>query len=149
MIAKRAVAGNIARVVDLDQLARFKLADEIGADDIERDAFAGEHHRPRPTFVRDATHDQRPDAQRIAAGDHALRGHADQRIGPFDQPQSIDELVKQGRIAAGGDEVDDDLGVAGRLEDRTLADQIGLKVHGVGNIAIMRDRKAAGSQVGE
>ena len=61
---------------------------------------------------------QRADAERIAAGDHALGGQADQRIGALDLLQRVDEAVEQGAVAGGRDEVDDDLGVAGRLEDR-------------------------------
>ena len=76
--------------IDLDELAGLDLADEVGADHVERDGLAGEHHR-----VAEPAHHQRADAERIAAGDHAARGHADQRIGAFDQPQRIDEAVEQ------------------------------------------------------
>ena len=41
--------------------------------------LGGEDHR-----LAEPAHHQRPDAERIAAGDHPLGGQADQRIGAFD-----------------------------------------------------------------
>jgi hypothetical protein len=88
------MAGNHALVIHHHQFARLDLAFEIGAHHIERHGFAGEHDG-----IADAAHHQRADAQRIAAGDHARIGHADQRIGAFDQPQRIDEAIEQRGIA--------------------------------------------------
>ncbi len=84
------VAADPAVLAHFDDFARLDLADEIRADDVERHGFAGEDRR-----VADLAHDQRPDAERIAAGDHALGGHADQRIGALDHAQGIDEAFEQ------------------------------------------------------
>ena len=56
-------------VVDEDQLARVDVAQETRADDVERDRLAGEDRR----FAKLA-HDERPDAERIAAGDQPVFG---------------------------------------------------------------------------
>ncbi len=142
-LAERAVRRDIPVEIDLDHLARIDLADEGGADHVERDRFAGEYRR-----VAKTAHHQRADAERIAAGDHALRGHQDQRIGAFDQPQCVDDLVEQLGITAGCDKVDDHLGVAGRLEDRAAANQVAAQVPGVGDVAVMSHRETAARQLG-
>ena len=51
--------------------------------------------------------------------------------------------------AAGGDEVEDDLGVGGRLEDRAVALQAILQGEGIGEIAVMGDGEAAAGKFGE
>ncbi len=129
---------------DDDELARLDLAHELGAAHVERDRFRREDHR-----IAELAHHQRPDAERIAAGDHALGRHADQRIGPLHLAQRIDEAIDQGAVAGGGDKVDDRLGIAGRLEDRTALHQLALEPHRVRDIAVMRHREAARGQFGE
>ena len=126
-----------------DQFAGFDAADIFGADQIERDGFGGED-----IGIADPAHHQGPDTQRIAAGDHAFGGHADQRIGALDLFQRVDELVEQGAIFGGRQQMNDHLGIAGRLEDRTMAYQFIAQGHGVGDIAVMGNGKAAGREVG-
>ena len=65
--------GADSAVVDDDQLARIDVAQEACANDVERDGLAGEDGR----FAKLA-HYQRADPERIAAGDQALVGEADQ-----------------------------------------------------------------------
>ena len=96
-----------------------------------------------PNGVVQLAHYKRADAERIAAGDHALRRHADQRVGAFDKAQRIDETVEQGGVAARRDEVDDHLGVRRRLKDRALADEVALEESGVGDVAVVGDREPA------
>ena len=67
-LAERAEGADPA-VVDEDQLARLDIAQIGGADDVERDAFGGEDGR-----FAELAHDQRPDAERIAAGDQPFVG---------------------------------------------------------------------------
>ena len=50
---------------------------------------------------------------------------------------------------AAGDQVDDHLGVAGRLEQRALLDQPPAQQHGVGQVAVVGDREPAEGEVGE
>ena len=70
-------------LVDDDQLARLDVAQIAGADYVERDGFGGKDGR----FAKFA-HDQRPDAERVAAGNQALGGRANQRVGAFDLAQA-------------------------------------------------------------
>ncbi len=51
-------------LVDDDQLARLDVADEARADHVERDGLRGEDGR-----FAELAHDQRADAERVAAGD--------------------------------------------------------------------------------
>ena len=66
-------------VVDDHQFARFNIADEGRADDVERDGLAGEDGR-----FTELAHDQRTDAERIAAGDQAIVGQDEQRVSALD-----------------------------------------------------------------
>ena len=73
-----------AGAVDQQHLARLDIAQEGRADDVERDAFRGEDGR-----FAELAHDQRPDAQRVAAGDQPVIGQDDQRIGALDLAQRV------------------------------------------------------------
>src|SRR5204863_480600 len=109
---ERAVGAD-ALVRDLDQLAGLDRSQIGRADHVERHRLGGED-----IGLAEPAHDQRTDAERVAAGDDALRGQADQGIGALDLLQGVDEAVEQGAVFARGDEVDNHLGVAGGLEDR-------------------------------
>jgi len=126
-----------------NELARFDAADIFCSDQVQCDGFGSED-----IGFADPSHHQGPDAQRIAAGNHAFGGHADQRIGAFDLFQRVDELVEQCAIFGCRKQMDDDFGIAGRLENGTLPYQIVAQGQGVGNIAIMGDGKAAGRKIG-
>ena len=143
MVAEGMQRIDIAVEIDLDYFAGFDLADEFGANDVEGDGFRGEQRG-----ITDPAHLQRANAQRIAAGDHALGRHDDQRIGAFEQPQRIDQPVHDRGISAGGDEVNDDLGIAGRLEDRPAPHEVLAQHARVRNIAIVRYCKTATGEVG-
>ncbi len=143
-VAEGAVAGHPAILTHLDDFARLDFAQEFRADHIQRHRFAGEN-----MGIADLAHHQRANAQRIAAGNHPLGSHADQRIGTFHHPQCIDKPVEQGGIAAGGDQMDDYLGIRGRLEDRALVHQLVPQMQRVGDIAVVRDGKSAACQIGE
>ncbi len=72
----------------LISFARLDLAHELRTDDIEGDALAGEDGG-----IAHPAHHQRTDAERVAAGDHPLWSHDDQRISAFKQTQGIDQPV--------------------------------------------------------
>jgi hypothetical protein len=134
--------GDLAALHD-HQLAWLDLADELRAHDIKRHRLGREDRR-----LTELAHHQRADAERIAAGDHPLRRHADQRIGAFELLQRVDEAIDQRAIMRCGDKVDDRLGIAGRLEDRARSDQVLPQAHGVGDVAVMRHREPAARQLG-
>ena len=84
--------GADAAVVDDDQLARLDVAEEARADHVERDGLRGEDRR-----FAELAHDQRPDAERIAAGDQPFLGQHDQRISALDLLQRVGQPVERRR----------------------------------------------------
>ena len=61
---------------------------------------------------------------------------------------SMKRSTKRG-LRRAGDEVDDHLGVGGRLADRAVADEVAAQRQAVGEIAVMGDREAAAVELGE
>ncbi len=122
----------------------FDVAHETRADDVERAGFRGQD----PGAVEVAQH-KRPDAERIAAADHLLDGQRHQREGALDLADRVDEARVEVALLAGGDEVQQRLGVGGRREDRALLLQRALHGHGVGEVAVVGDGEAALGEFGE
>ena len=86
---------------------------------------------------------ERPHAERIAHADDAFLRQRDQRIGALDLAQRVDQPLHDGVLEAGRDQVDDDLGVAGRLEQAAAAHELAAQLIGIGEIAVVADRQAA------
>ena len=131
-------------VGDDHHLAVLDVAHEAGADDVERAGLRGQD----VAAVELAEH-QRADAERVAGADQLLVGERDERVGALDLAQRVDEAVDDARLAAAGDEVEDHLGVGGRLEDRAVADELAPQGQAVGQVAVMGDREAAAVEFGE
>ena len=89
-----------------NQFARFNRTDEFCANNIERNGF-----RCKDYCIAKLTHDQRTDAQRIAACDHALCGQADKRIGTFNTLQRINQAIQQRAVTRRRHQMNDDFGV--------------------------------------
>ena len=123
---------------DHHHLAILDLAHEVGADDVEGAGLGCKH-----PGLAELAEDERPDAERIARADELLVGEADQRVGAFDLQQRLDELLHEQALLAARDEMEDDLGVGGRLADGALGDQPVAHRERVGEIAVMGERKAA------
>ena len=87
--------------------------------------------------------DQRPDTQRIAHAHQGFVGKGDQGIGADHLLQRVDQPVHDGGIEADGDQVDEDLGVGGGLEQAAATDQGAMQHMGVGQVAVMRDGEPA------
>ena len=132
-----------AGAIDQQHFARLDIAQEGRADDVERDALGGEDGR-----LAELAHDQWADAQRVAAGDQPVIGQDDQRISAFDLAQRVGQPVDRGGILRRRDEVDDDFGVAGRLEDRAAPVERPAELHRVGQIAVVGDREATLGKLG-
>ena len=92
---------------------------------------------------------QRADAQRVAHADQLLVGQRHQRVAALDRLQGVDEAVDEPRLPRAGDQVEDHLGVRGRLEDRAVADQVAADRQEVGQVAVVGEGDAAAFQVGE
>ena len=97
----------------------------------------------------EAADHQRPDAERIAGADQLLVGERDQRIGAFERAQRIDEAVDEAVAARLRDQMQDDLGIGGRLHHGAVADQLAAQREAVGQVAVVADREAAGIELGE
>ncbi len=70
-LAEGAMAAHLPIMSDDDQLTRIDGANMVGAYYVKGDGFRRENGG-----VAQFAHDQRPDAERVAARDHALgRGH--------------------------------------------------------------------------
>ena len=130
--------------VDHHDLAVLDVADELGADDVER---AGLRAQDR-TAVELAEH-QRADAERIAGADQLLVGQRHQGVGALDFGQRLDEAVDDLRSPRARGQEQDDLGVGRRLADRAAADELAPERQAVGQVAVMGDRKAARLELGE
>jgi hypothetical protein len=127
-----------------DDLARLHVAHVSRADDVERAGLAGQDGR-----ALELAEHQRPDAQRIAHADHARGGERDEAIRALDLPKPVDQPVEQRAVGARGDQVDDDLGVHGGLEDAAALDQFAPEARRIGQVAVMPDGEAAGGELRE
>ena len=92
---------------------------------------------------------ERPDAEGIARADQLLVGEADQSIGAFDLEQRLDEFLDEVLLLAARHEMQDHLGVGGRLADGALLDEPFAECERVGEIAVMAEGEAAGIEIDE
>ena len=129
---------------DDDDLAGLDLAHEFRADNVEGAGFRGQD----PGLAEPAEH-QRADAQRVAHADQRLLRQRDQRVRALDLPQSVGQAIDHRFLQTCRDQVDDDLGIAGRLEDAAAAHELPAKPVRVGQIAVMADRQSAKGEIGE
>src|SRR6516162_4991749 len=133
-----------ATPVDDDDLSRLDIADELGADDVERAGLRGED-----PGVGEAAENQWPYAERIAQSDQLLLRERHQRKGTLDLPQRVDQPVDDGLFEAGRDQVNDNLGVAGRLKQAAATHELAAHLVGIGQIAVVADREPAELEIGE
>ncbi len=129
---------------DHHDLAVLHLTHEFGADDVQRARLRGEH-----PGLAELAEDERPDSERIARADQLLVGEPDQGIGAFDLEQGFDQLLDEALLLAAGDEMQDHLGVGGRLADGAFFDQGVAQRQRVGEIAVMAQREAARIEIDE
>ena len=129
---------------DHHHLAILDVADIAGADDVEGASLGTEN-----MGAVELAQDQRPDTERVAGADHLLVGQHHQRIGALELAQAIDETVDHARLLGAGDEMQDHLGVGGGLTDGAGGDELAPERQAVGQIAVVPNGKAAGSELGE
>ena len=121
------------------------VAHEVGADDVERAGL----RRDDPGIAEPAQH-QRPHAQGIAHGDHACPASAppaNRRPAPGAARRPCRSSTLS--LEAGRDEMDDDFGVAGRLEQAAAAHELAAHVIGIGEVAVVADGEPAELEIGE
>ena len=133
-----------AVLVEDHDLAVFDVADVGRADDVER---AGLGRQDRAAV--ELADDQRADAERVAGADELLVGQADEGIGALELAQALDEAIDEAIAPRPRHEMQDHLGVAGRLHHGAVVDQRLAQGDAVGEVAVVRDRKAAALEFGE
>ena len=72
-----------------------------------------------------------------------------QRVGALDLPQRLDEPLDDAPALRARDQVQDDLGVGGRLADGARGDELAPQRQRVGEVAVVGDGEAAGVEIGE
>ena len=133
-----------AGLVEHDDFAGLDVADIFGADHVERAGFRGQDR----AAVEVAEH-QRADAERIARADQLLVGQRDQRVSAFDRAQRLDEAVDETAALGLRDQMQDHLGVGGRLHHGAVLHEFAAQRQAVGEIAVVADRETAGIELGE
>src|SRR5271169_1088786 len=93
--------------------------------------------------------DQRPDAERVAGAHDLLVGDADERIGPLDLAQRINEAIDEAILAASRDKVKDHLRIGGRLADGAVANQRLAERQRVREIAVVGDSESPSGDLRE
>ena len=142
-LAERHQAPHPARP-DNDDFAGLDVAHEIGADDVERASL----RRQDPGFAEAAEH-QRPHAERVAHADDLVLRQRRQRIGALDLAQRIDQPVDDRFFEARCDQMDNDLGVARRLEQAAAMHEPAPQLVGIGQVAVVADGEPAELEIGE
>jgi hypothetical protein len=135
----------VRALVEHDDLAGLDVADIFRADDVERAGLRGQDR----AAVEFAEH-QRADAERIARADQLLVGQRDQRIGALELARSASMKRSMKRLRFGArDQMQDHLGVGGRLHHGAVRAPARGAASAVGEVAVVADREAAGIELGE
>src|SRR5690625_2207461 len=130
--------------VQHDQLAGFHIAYEIGSYDVE-----GTGLRSEQPGLPEPAQNQRSYTEGVTNADHRVGGHGNQRIGAFHLAEGVEHAIDETASRGGGNQMDEDLGVGGRLEDGAAAYQLPPEGLGIGEIAVVRQGKAAERKIGE
>ncbi|MPL73101.1 hypothetical protein SDC9_18894 [bioreactor metagenome] len=141
---ERACALDLA-VLDHHHLAGLDLAHEMRADDVEAAGFGGQHI----AVVADPAEHQRPHAERVAHADELGAGHRDDREGALAAAQRVGDAVGMGLLERARHQMDDAFAVRARLEDRAMLDQFAAQRLGIGQVAVVRDCRAAHRELAE
>ena len=138
-----AVAGQGAHPLLLkDQdLPGHHVPDELGSHCVQRAAFRGHHIGP----VLGDPVAQRPQAEGVPGGQELGGGHDHQGVGPLEGVHGPvhGPLDGGGGEPLPGDDVGDDLRVAGGVEDGAGHFQLGAQLVGVGQVAVVGQGHAA------
>ncbi len=133
-----------AVLVEDHYFAVLHVAHILRADHVERAGFRGKDR----AAVELADY-QRPDAERIARAHELLIGEPDKGIGAFQLAQAVDELIDEAIAVRFRDQMQDHLGVGGRLHHGAFAHQIAPQLDAVGEITVVADGETAGIEFGK
>ncbi len=107
---------------DHDELAGLDVALVLGMEEVEGAGFAGEDEGVWSAVgAGDAAHGKGAEAVWIAGGEDAIARHHNDGEGAVDLAEGVGDAVDEGALGGVGDELDDDLGVGGGLEDGAVA----------------------------
>ena len=127
-----------------DDFAGFDVTDIFRADDVERAGF----RRKNRTAVEFAEN-ERTDAPRITRSDQFLVSQRHQRIGALESPERFDIALDETAAPGLRDQMQDRLGVGGRLHQGAVAYQFATQRQSVGEVAVVGNGEAAGIEFGE
>ena len=105
------------------------------ADQIHRAGFRADHHR-----VAEAAQRERPEAVRIADGDQAVGRQHHERERALDLRDRFDDRSLDARRLRARVEMQNHFGVAVRLEDRSLLDELVAQLARVDEVAVVTER---------
>ena len=137
-------------VVSDDDLTGLDVPYEFGADGVQGAALAGKGPAGTIGQLADA---QRAEAVGVTGGDQLGMGHDDQRIRALDVVHRAADghLNVGGQQAVLGQQVGDDLGIRGTVEDGTAhlqltaqlggVDQVAVVAYGHGTLAVMQNHR--------
>ena len=138
-LRRQLLHGAHARGIGHHHLAGLDLPLELRLDQVERAGLAGEHRG-----TAQLAHHQRPEAERVAHGDDRVRGEEQERVGAAHLREGLLDALSRGALALAGDEVQEQLGIGGALEDRALRLQGGAQLLRVDEVAVVRHRDRPG-----
>ncbi len=119
---------------DDEHLARLDVADPLGVDQIERAGLRTDDVR-----VAEPAERQRPEPMRIAHGNQVIFRQEHQRKRALRLRDRFDQRLLRRRRLRSRVKVQQHLGVAGRLEDRSLTHQAVAQLLGVDEVAVVAD----------
>ena len=116
----------------------------MGADDVER---TGLRSKDRATV--ELADNQRADAERIAGANQLLVGEADEGVGAFELAQALDKAIDKAVAPGARNQMQDHLGVGGRLHHGAFMHQLAAERDAVGQVAVVADGEAAAFKLRE
>ena len=146
--ARKRHGGGQAALVEQQDLTGFHLALVRGPDQVQG-AGLRRHHVPEAAGGFDAPQHQRAEAVRVARCDQMIFAQEHQRVGAAHLAQRVDDAVDRRGGARGRDQMQNDLGIDGGLEDRAARLQLDAKLFGIDQVAVVRDRERTVGVFGE
>ncbi len=133
-LAGKGERGVEALPVNADELPRLDVPNERGLQQIEG-AGLGRQEVP----VLEAAEREGAEPPGVPDPQELVLVHQDQGVGAPDLAEGLDRRLHQAAGIGAGDQVEDDLGVRGRGEHRSLGFQLSPEGHGVQQVAVVGD----------
>ncbi len=115
-------------------LAGFHLADEFRADQIQGAGLAGEDDG-----LVESSDDQRPEAERVACGNHLVLAHQYQGVRPMHPGERLGQSPAADRRVGPGNQMENNFAVRGRLKDGSRRLQFLPEHPGIDQVSVVGD----------